>query len=147
MVRRRGARPGLPPADSAGGPERGSHALERTSTLVMSSKFSEFLDKNKIDPRRLVAASRGLERLRPEDRAQKLAKRRAKAGSGAAATAEGEEKKPEKRRSGRPVTLRLLNDAKAGKAVSGPAKTRVLRAVNKILEQKKAQAVELKSLF
>jgi len=113
----------------------------------MSSKFSEFLDKNKIDPRRLVAASRGLERLRPEDRAQKLAKRKAKAGGAPAAPADAEAKKPEKRRSGRPVTPRLVSDAKAGKPVSGPAKTRVLRAVNKILEQKKAQAVDLKSLF
>jgi hypothetical protein len=114
----------------------------------MSSKFSEFLDKNKIDSRRLVAVSRGLERLRPEDRAQKLAKRKAKAsGAAAAPAAEDEAKKPEKRRSGRPVTTRLLNDAKAGKAVSGPAKTRIVRAVNKILELKKAKSVELKSLF
>ena len=69
--------------------------------------------------------------------------------SGAAPTpaAEGDAKQPEKRRTGRPVTPRLLNDAKAGKAVSGPAKTRITRAVNRILEQKKEKAVELKSLF
>jgi hypothetical protein len=114
----------------------------------MSSKFSEFLDKNKIDSRRLVATSRGLERLRPTDRAQKLAKRQAKAsGAAPAPAAEGDAKMAEKRRSGRPVTTRLVNDAKAGKTVSGPAKTRIARAVNKILEQKKAKAVELKVLF
>jgi hypothetical protein len=114
----------------------------------MSSKFSEFLDKNKIDSRRLVATSRGLERLRPTDRAQKLAKRQAKAsGAAPAPAAEGDAKKAEKRRSGRPVTPRLVNDAKAGKAVSGPAKTRIARAVNKILEQKKQKAIELKVLF
>jgi len=41
----------------------------------MSSKFAEFLEKNKIDARRVMAASRKLEQLRPEDRSIKLAKR------------------------------------------------------------------------
>jgi hypothetical protein len=113
----------------------------------MASKFSEFIEKNKIDPRRIVATSNRIERLRPEDRAQKLAKRQAKAGGGAAAAEGGEDKKAEKRRSGRPVTPRLVEAATKGKPVSGPAKTRIVRAVNRILEQKKQKAVELRALF
>lgn len=110
----------------------------------MASKFAQFLADNKIDPRRLASASRELERLRPEDRAKKLARRTAKKSE--AKPAEGAEK-PAKPRSGRPATNRLLSAAQAGKPVSGPAKTRLLRAVNHVLEQKKKSATDLKSLF
>ncbi len=108
----------------------------------MASKFEQFLTDKKIDPRRVLTASRQVERLRPADRALKLKKPDAKAGE------EGDEKKPPaKPRSGRPVTPRLLSQATAGEAISGPAKTRLLRAVNRVLEQKKQTAVELKTLF
>ncbi|HVY31705.1 MAG TPA: hypothetical protein VHB79_34455 [Polyangiaceae bacterium] len=110
----------------------------------MASKFAQFLTDNKIDPRRVAAASRKLERLRPEDRAKKLARRNAKKSE--AKPAEGAEK-PTKPRSGRPATPRLLSAATAGKPVSGPAKTRLLRAVNAVLEQKKKSATDLKTLF
>jgi hypothetical protein len=40
-----------------------------------------------------------------------------------------------------------VSQATAGKPVSGPAKTRLLRAVNRLLEQKKQAAVDLKTLF
>jgi len=115
----------------------------------MASKFAQFLTDNKIDPRRLIVASRDLERLRPEDRSLKFQKRKAKAGGAApAAAAEGEEKKgPTKPRSGRPVTPRLLAAVTAGKPVTGPAKTRLLRALNHVLEQKKKPAAELRALF
>jgi pyruvate/2-oxoglutarate dehydrogenase complex dihydrolipoamide acyltransferase (E2) component len=112
----------------------------------MATKFSDFLKEKKIDPRRLVAASAKLERLRPEDRKAKLQKRQAKA----KAAAGGESDKsaaPAKPRSGRPVTPRSIDSAMQGKAISGPQKTRILRAVNAILEQKKASAVELSALF
>jgi hypothetical protein len=110
----------------------------------MANKFAQFLQDNKIDPRRLIVASRQLERLRPEDRKAKLAKRQAKGGK----VAEGEEAKaPQKPRSGRPVTPRLLATVTAGKTVTGPSKTRLLRAVNRVLEQKKKSAVELKAIF
>jgi hypothetical protein len=110
---------------------------------MADSKFAKFLADNKIDPRRLRAASRALERLRPEDRAAKLARRTAKKSE--AKPAEGQ--KPAKPRSGRPATARLLDAANAGKPVSGPAKSRLLRAVNHLLEQKKKSATDLKSLF
>ncbi len=61
----------------------------------------------------------------------------------------GEEKKeagPE-RRSGRQVTPRLVTAATIGKGVSGPAKNRLLRAVNRILEQKKQDLIDLRALF
>jgi hypothetical protein len=105
------------------------------------SKLSDFLTSKKIDPRRILAASKNLEALRPEDRAIKLAKRRAKT------AAEGAPKETRKPRSGRPVTRRAIDAALAGKPVSGPTKTRILRAVNAILEQKKAEKVDLRTLF
>jgi len=110
----------------------------------MASKFAQFLSDNKIDPRRVVAASREIERLRPEDRAKRLARRQAKKSE--TKPAEGAEK-PTKPRSGRPATDRVIVAATAGKAVSGPAKTRLLRAVNRLLEQKKKTPAELKALF
>ncbi|MBL9025591.1 MAG: hypothetical protein JNL21_25570 [Myxococcales bacterium] len=112
----------------------------------MATKFSDFLKEKKIDPRRLVAASAKLERLRPEDRKAKLQKRQAKAKAAAGGEAD-KSAAPAKPRSGRPVTPRSIDSAIAGKAISGPQKTRILRAVNAILEQKKASAVELSALF
>jgi hypothetical protein len=106
----------------------------------MASKFAEFIAAKKIDPRRILVASKRLERLRPEDRAFRLKKR-----SGAT-PAEGEEK-PAKPHSGRPVTQVLLDRVSAGKPVPSAAKTRLLRAVNSVLAQKKQDPVELKQLF
>lgn len=113
--------------------------------LVMSTKFQDFLQEKKIDPRRLLNASRLEERLRPEDRHLKLEQRRR---SGSDGGNEGEEnaQRP-KPRSGRPVTPRLLHAASTGKPVSGPAKTRLLRAINRILQQRKQDPVDLRALF
>jgi hypothetical protein len=106
------------------------------------SKFATFLAEHKLDGRRVIVASTKLESLQKEDRNIKLAKRQSKK--------EGAEKKEAaslKPRSGRPVTERALNAALAGKALTGPQKTRILRAVNHLLEQKKKEAVQLKALF
>jgi hypothetical protein len=107
------------------------------------SKLAQFIATKKLDPRRILAASRRLERLLPEDRLIKLNKRRAKAGDGA----ENAPKETRKPRTGRPVTHRAIDAALAGGAVSGPTKTRILRAVNHLLEQKKQDKVDLKALF
>lgn len=110
-----------------------------------ASKFAEFLKAKKLDARRLVGASHKLEALQPEDRIIRQAKRTAKAGA-----AEGGEAKPKeerKARSGRPITPRALNAALTGGALSGPVKTRILRAVNHLLEQKKTEKVDLRALF
>jgi hypothetical protein len=111
----------------------------------MASKFAQFIQDNKIDPRRLVATSKRMERLTPTDRRTKLLKSQAKA-SGKPASEEGD-KKLEKPHSGRPVTPRLIQDASGGKSVSGAAKTRLLRAVNRVLEQGKKSPVDLRALF
>jgi len=112
----------------------------------MASKFSQFLAENKIDARRVIAASKKIESLRPEDRRLRLAK--AKGGdadkSGDAGDADKAAQKP---RSGRPVNELLLRRVEAGDKVSGPAKQRLLRAVNRILEQRKKDPVELRALF
>ena len=106
------------------------------------TKFADFLKQKKLDARRVLLASHKLETLQVEDRGIKLNKRRAKKTEGGTATKE--ERKP---RSGRAVTDRALAAALSGGTLSGPTKQRILRAVNHILGQKKAEKVELKTLF
>jgi hypothetical protein len=111
------------------------------------SRFAEFLTTEKIDPRRIPAASRQLERLRREDRAIQLQRRQSK-GKEAAPPAEGAAVTPPKKpRSGRPVTDRVVQLASSGAALPGPQKTRLLRAVNHLLGQKKKDPVDLRKLF
>ena len=110
------------------------------STMAEESKLQTFLNQNKLNTNRLLAVSHSLETLRKEDRVIKLQRRAGKA--------EGAEKKEvAKPRSGRAVTPRALASALAGTAISGPTKQRILRAVNYLLEQKKKDKVELKTLF
>jgi hypothetical protein len=114
----------------------------------MASKFAQFLTDNKIDQRRILVVSKRIERLQSDDRKLKFEKSRAKKSDApAAAPAEGEKKAVAKPRSGRPVTPRLITAATEGKPVAGPAKTRLLRAVNHILEKKKKAAVDLRAVF
>src|SRR5262245_30996867 len=106
------------------------------------SKLNDYLKTQKIDPRRLLSASKDLESLRREDRAVRLAKKAVKGGD--------ESKKDEaakERRSGRPVTKPTLDRALQGSAVSGAAKTRILRALNAVLAQKKKGEALLRDLF
>jgi hypothetical protein len=112
--------------------------------MAESSKFAQFIASKKLDPRRILAASHQLEKLRPEDRGIKLNKRRAKAGGDAPEGAPKETRKP---RSGRPVTRRAFDAAVQGGPISGPTKTRLLSAVNHLLEQKKQEKVDLRQLF
>ena len=111
----------------------------------MASKFSQFLADNKIDPRRLIAASKSIEGLRPEDRRAKLAKRNT-SGDKPAAAADADAK-PAKPRSGRPVNAVLLRRLEAGGKVSGPAKQRLVRALNHVLAARKKDPVDLRALF
>jgi hypothetical protein len=107
----------------------------------MASKFAEFLTAQGIDPRRLIAASRQIERIRPEDRKVRLSRRLARLADSAPT-----EKFP-KTRSGRPITEHQIGRASAGDALPAPVKTRLLRAVNRVLELKKRPPVTLQSLF
>jgi len=107
------------------------------------SKLSDCLKNNKIDARRVVLASKGLERHTREDLAL-IAKK--------AAIKEGKAEKDEavtkaKPRSGRPVTLPQVEKAIRGETISGPAKTRVVRAVNAILTARKKPEIGLRDLF
>ena len=111
---------------------------------MADTKFAQFITAKKIDRRRLLVASRQIEILRPEDRAIKLIKRQARSAADAADATKKETRKP---RSGRPVTQRALDAAVQGKPVSGPTKTRILGAVNRLLEQKKQEKVDLRTLF
>ena len=106
------------------------------------SKLQDYLKNQNIDPRRVLAASHALEALRPEDRVTRLAKRRAKAGEESAKEAAA--KKP---RSGKPLSRPTLDRAIAGQSVSGSAKTRIVRALNVLLGQKKKGEAALRDLF
>lgn len=107
------------------------------------TKFATYIKTKKVDARRILVVSHKLETLQREDRALRLVKRQGK-------KAEGDAKGPvetKKPRSGRPVTPRALEAALTGKTVSGPTKQRILRAVNHLLELKKQEKVDLKTLF
>lgn len=109
--------------------------------MADESKLSTFLTSNKLNPARLLAVSHKLETLHREDRGIKLLKRQDRKKEG------GEKKDHGKPRSGRPVTDRAMQAALKGGTISGPTKQRILRAVNYLLEQKKKDKVELKTLF
>ena len=110
------------------------------------SKLQDYLKQQKIDPRRLLAVSHKLEASRPEDRVTRLAKKKAKGGDESAKEAAA--KKPV--HSGKPLSAPTLDRALAAEsagAVSGAAKTRILRAVNGVLVAKKQPEVTLRDLF
>jgi hypothetical protein len=134
---------GLSAGDAKTDCDPGRGALRRS----VMSRFAEFLSTEKIDPRRLLAASRQLERLRPEDRAVRLQKRLNKGKEAPPAAADAAPVAPKKSRSGRPVTHRVLELARTGGSLSGPQKTRVLRALNHLLGQKKKDPVDLRKIF
>ena len=114
----------------------------------MSSKLESFLSEKKIDRRQLLAVSKDLESLRPEDRALRHARKSgAKAEGGEGDKKDAAPKESRKPRSGKPVSIAALGKILAGKPVSGPTKTRVLRAVNAILERKKQSKIELSAIF
>ena len=110
---------------------------------AMATKISDFLAEKKIDPRRVLITSGKVEALRPQNRAIRLQQKLRRKDPDSAA----DKPKPEKPRSGRPVTRRSLDAALGGKPITGPQKTRILRAVNHILEQRKQEAVDLRALF
>jgi hypothetical protein len=120
-------------------------SMADTTKSNAESKFAEFLATKKLDARRVLIASRKIEGLQPEDRAIRLAKRQAKAREGGGDSSGPKETR--KARSGRPVTQRALAAALKGGTLAGPIKTRILRAVNHLLEQKKQEPVDLRAIF
>jgi hypothetical protein len=114
---------------------------------MADNKLATFLDTNKLNVKRLLAVSHKLETLQRADRSIKLAQRQGKKAVAAGTAKEGDKADATKPRTGRPVTPRTLAAALNGSTLSGPAKQRILRAVNYLLEQKKKDKVELKTLF
>jgi hypothetical protein len=108
------------------------------------SKLSDFMKQNKIGVRQLLSTSHKLESRSPTDRAVAAARKAAKA---AAAPEAVKEKAKQKPKSGKPVTPRAIDAALAGKAVAGPAKTRITRAVNAVLTRKKKPEITFRDLF
>ena len=106
------------------------------------SKLSDYLKKHKIDARRVLSASHGLEALRPEDRAIRLARAQVKAGD---EKAKDLAQKP--RRSGRPLSAPLLHRALNGTAIPRRARARVVRAVNAVLAHKTKTEAKPSDLF
>ena len=110
-----------------------------------TTKFARFLQEHKIDPRRLLAVSKRIERLRPEDKNIRIAKKRVRDGEDVPEDVKKlAQKKP---RSGRPVTAPLLRKAMEGQKLTRKAKQRLLRAVNHVLQQRKESPVDASALF
>ena len=126
-------------------PEASKSETKQQAKPAAEVKFAQFISTRKLDRRRILVASRQLEKLLPEDRLIKLNKRRAK--KAASDGGEGGPKETRKPRSGRPVTPRAMEAALRGGELSGPTKTRILAAVNHLLGQKKQDKVDLKALF
>jgi hypothetical protein len=107
------------------------------------SKLSDSLKTHKIDARRIVLASKGLERRSDADLALLAKKAAIKAGK----AEKDDAVLKQKPRSGRPVTLPQIEKAMRGETISGPTKTRLVRAVNAILEGRKKPAIGFRDLF
>ncbi len=107
------------------------------------SKLADYLKTNKIDTRRVLAASRTLEQRSNEDRALVATKSLMKAGK----KEKDEAVLAKKPASGRHVTAPMMDRALAGTTVPGPVKTRIVRAVNSLLTAKKKPEVKLHDLF
>jgi len=107
------------------------------------SKFAGFLRENKIDPVRVVYASEQIEKFTPADRSIKLAKRQSRGKEDDAAKAA----RSQKPRSGRPVTSQLVTRALKGEALTGAHKSRILRALARIAEQKKLGEIAATNVF
>jgi hypothetical protein len=108
------------------------------------SKLSDFLTKEKIDLRRVIAASHRVESLQPGDRVVRLARHRVRKGSASDAEKERAQGSP---RTGRPVTPPTLDRALAGKDLPRKAKQRIVRAVNQVRAQRKQPEVQRADLF
>ena len=107
------------------------------------SKLGDTLAKHKIDPRRVLSASKRLEKQTADDLKLLADKALMKAGK----KDKDEAVLKKKPHSGRPVTAPMMARAVAGATVPGPVKTRIVRAVNQLLAAKKKGEVALKDLF
>ncbi len=111
------------------------------------SKLGDYLKKHKVDVRRVVAVSRHLEALQPEDRAIKMARVRVKAGADTATDAL-KEQAAKKVRSGRSLSRVALDRVLADKPVTRKSRARIVRAVSALVSKKsKGGEVKAQDLF
>ncbi len=107
------------------------------------TKIADVLKTKGVDPRRVIVASRKLETRTAEDTALVAKKKAMKDGK----AEKDDAVLAQKPRSGRPVTGATMAKALEGRPLSGPAKTRITRAVNAVLAQKKKPETTLRELF
>jgi hypothetical protein len=107
------------------------------------SKLGDYLKNHKIDARRVISASKTLERQTAADKALVAKKALMKAGK----LEKDAELMKQKPHSGRPVTAPMIARAVGGQTVPGPVKTRIVRAVNALLGAKKKPEAKLADLF
>ncbi len=108
------------------------------------SKLKEYLAKEKIDTRQLMATSKRIEKMTAADRKVRLARKKV---AGGKPTDAEKETAQMKRRSGRKLSAPALQRALAGEKLSKGAKKRVVRAVNAVLAQKKKGEAKHDDLF
>ena len=107
-------------------------------------QFSDFLSQAGIDTGRLLRASQRIEGVQDEDRAlmrKRAEKRRRSAGQ---SYADAGIAKP---RSGRPLRPGHIEAAMSDQPVPGPVRTKMVRAVNAILQKKGQDPVNAPKLF
>lgn len=107
------------------------------------SKLGDFLTTNKIHPNRVVTASKGLERRQKADLELASKKKAMKDGK----LDKDEAVLKQKPRSGRPVTHASMAKAIGGRTINGPTKTRIVRALNTVLKQKKKSEITFRDVF
>ena len=115
--------------------------------MADTNKLSTFLDSNKLNPKRLLAVSHKLETLQRDDRTIKLGKRQGKKAATPAPRRRRQDEVGEAALGSSRDAARARRRADGRRPISGPTKQRILRAVNYLLEQKKKDKVELKTLF
>jgi hypothetical protein len=106
--------------------------------------FADFLASKGIEPKQILAASARLESVRDEDRElirARRKKRRTQAGKSY------EELQLAKPRSGRPLREGHVEAALADKPVPGPVRTKLVRAINALVEKKGGEPVRAPQLF
>ncbi len=107
-------------------------------------QFSDFVSQSGLDANKILRASERLERVRDEDRElmrRRAEKRRRNAGQ---SYADAGLAKP---RSGRPLRPGHVAAVMADRPVPGPVRTKVVRAVNALLQKKGGEAVTAPKLF
>lgn len=107
-------------------------------------QFADFLSEKGLSPDQILRVSRRIESLRDADRAlmrKRALKRRTSAGQSY------EEANLAKPRSGRPLRPGHLAAATGDQPVPGPVRTKLVRAVNQILQKKGQEPIRHPQLF